>query len=170
MINAAIVGLGWWGRTLVEAVSGSSNRMRFVAGATRTHSDDVKAFANLHKLDLRKTYEELIDDPKIDAVVLATPHSMHAEQLVAAAAKRKHVYCEKPFALTRAEAVASVAAAKAVAFSVTIPTASAPVIAPCDMRMLRRTITSPAASAVCAGSWSGVNTPSPPPFGRTNVR
>jgi predicted dehydrogenase len=112
MINAAIVGLGWWGRTLVEALSGSSDKMRFVAGATRTHSDDVKDFASLHKFDLRKTFEELIDDPKIDAVVLATPHSMHADQLVAAAANRKHVYCEKPFALTRAEAVASVAAAK----------------------------------------------------------
>ena len=113
MINAAIVGLGWWGRTLVEAVSGSSDRMRFTAGATRTHSDELREFAALHKFDLRQSYDELIDDPKIDAVVLATPHSMHADQLVAAAAKGKHVYCEKPFALTKAEAEKSVAAAKA---------------------------------------------------------
>jgi predicted dehydrogenase len=112
MINAAIVGLGWWGRTLVEALSGSSDKMRFVAGATRTHSDELKEFAKLHKFDLRQSYDELIDDPKIDAIVLATPHSMHADQLVAAAAKGKHVYCEKPFALHKAEAVASVAAAK----------------------------------------------------------
>jgi predicted dehydrogenase len=113
MINAAIVGLGWWGRTLVEAVSGSSDKMRFVAGATRTHSDEIKAFAGQHKFDLRQSYDELIDDPKVDAVVLATPHSMHASQLVAAAARGKHVYCEKPFALTKAEAEAAVAAASA---------------------------------------------------------
>ena len=112
MINAGIVGLGWWGKTLVEAVSGSSDKMRFVAGAARTHSDDLKAFAAEHKFDLRQSYDELIDDPKIDAVVLATPHSLHAEQLVAAAAKGKHVYCEKPFALHKAEAVAAVEAAK----------------------------------------------------------
>jgi predicted dehydrogenase len=112
MINAGIVGLGWWGRTLVEAVSGSSDKMRFVAGATRTHSDDIKAFAGEHKFDLRQSFDELIDDPNIDAVVLATPHSMHADQLIAAAGKGKHVYCEKPFALHKAEAEASVKAAQ----------------------------------------------------------
>lgn len=85
--------------------------MRFVAGATRTHSDEVRDFAAEHKFDLRQSYDELIDDPNIDAVVLATPHSMHTGQVVAAAAKGKHVYCEKPFALTRAEAVEAVEAA-----------------------------------------------------------
>jgi predicted dehydrogenase len=112
MINAAIVGLGWWGRTLVEAVSGSSDKMRFVAGATRTHSDEVKSFAAEHKFELRQSFDELIDDPKVDAVVLATPHSMHADQVVAAAAKGKHVYCEKPFALHKAEAETAVKAAQ----------------------------------------------------------
>jgi predicted dehydrogenase len=111
MVNAGIVGLGWWGRTLVEAVSGSSDKLRFVAGATRTHSDEIRDFAAEHKFDLRSGFDELIDDPKIDAVVLATPHSLHAEQVAAAAAKGKHVYCEKPFALNKAEAEAAVKAA-----------------------------------------------------------
>jgi predicted dehydrogenase len=113
MINAAIVGLGWWGRTLVEAVSGSSDKMRFVAGATRTHSDEVKAFAAEHRFDLRQSFDEVIDDPNVDAVILATPHSLHSEQVVAAAARGKHVYCEKPFALHKAEAETAVKAAKA---------------------------------------------------------
>ncbi len=112
MIKAGIVGLGWWGKTLVEAVSGGSDKMQFVAGTTRTINDDVKAFAEEHKFDVRQSFDELIDDPKIDAVVLATPHSMHSDQVVAAAAKGKHVYCEKPFALTKAEAETAVAAAK----------------------------------------------------------
>jgi len=104
MINAAIVGLGWWGRTLVEAVSGVSNVICFRAGTTRTFSDDVRSFAETHKFELRSEYSELLSDSSIDAVVLATPHSMHAEQVVAAAAAGKHVFCEKPFALTRADA------------------------------------------------------------------
>jgi predicted dehydrogenase len=112
VINAGIVGLGWWGRTLVEAISGQSNDMRFVAGATRTINEDVKRFAEEHKFALRASFEELIADRGIDAVVLATPHSMHVDQVVAAAAKGKHVFCEKPFALTKADAERAVAAAK----------------------------------------------------------
>lgn len=110
MINAAIVGLGWWGKTLVEAVSGSSDNIRFVAGTSRTISDGVKAFADEHGFELRPSYEELLADKGVDAVVLVTPHSMHAEQVVAAAAAGKHVFCEKPFALTRADAERAVKA------------------------------------------------------------
>jgi len=112
MINAAIVGLGWWGRTLVEAVSGQSDRMRFVAGTTRTISDDVKAFAEQHKLKLYSSFEEVLDAPDVDAIVLATPHSLHVQQVVAAAGKGKHVFCEKPFALTKAGAEEAVEAVK----------------------------------------------------------
>jgi len=110
MINAAIVGLGWWGKTLVEAVSGQSDDIRFVAGATRTIRDDVTAFAQEHDFELRAGYDDLLNDPKIDAVVLATPHSMHTEQIVAAASVGKHVFCEKPFALTKVDAETAVAA------------------------------------------------------------
>lgn len=111
MINAAIVGLGWWGKTLVESAQGS-DAIRFVAGATRTVSPEVKAFAEAHKLRLAENYEALLADPKIDAVVLTTPHSLHAAQVIAAAAKGKHVYCEKPFTLTRKEAEGAVAAVR----------------------------------------------------------
>src|SRR3984893_12528796 len=108
MINAAIVGLGWWGKTLVEAVQGTSDVVHFVAGTTRTMSPDVQAFADAQHLTLAASYEALLADPGIDAVVLATPHSLHATQVMAAAAARKHVFCEKPFALTKADAEAAV--------------------------------------------------------------
>lgn len=110
MINAAIVGLGWWGQTLVEAVADGSDHIRFVAGTTRTLSDDARAFASEHNLELRETYEDIIADPNVDAVVLVTPHSAHSPQTVAAAEHGKHVFCEKPFALTEADAAAAVAA------------------------------------------------------------
>src|SRR4029450_5848255 len=46
----------------------------------------------------------------VDAVILATPHSLHTKQVIAAAAAGKHLFCEKPFALTKADAEASVSA------------------------------------------------------------
>ena len=110
MIKAAIVGLGWWGRTIVESVQADSNIVRFVAGATRTVSPEVKAFVDAQKLRLVDSYETLLADRSVDAVVLATPHSMHSSQVIAAAAAGKHVFCEKPFALKKADAEAAVAA------------------------------------------------------------
>ncbi len=53
MIKAGIVGLGWWGKTLVESVQGASEAIRFVAGATRTQSPEVKDFAKAQGFDLR---------------------------------------------------------------------------------------------------------------------
>ena len=110
MINAAIVGLGWWGQTLVEAVADGSDDIRFVAGTTRTLSDDARSFAAQHDFELRNSYEDIIGDPDIDAVVLVTPHSLHSPQTVAAAGHGKHVFVEKPFALTGVDARLAVAA------------------------------------------------------------
>jgi len=110
MIKAAIVGMGWWGRTLVEAVQGTSDQIQFVAGATRTMSPEVTAFAATHRLRLVESYEQVLADREVQAVVLATPHSLHSAQVIAAAQAGKHVFCEKPFALHKAEAEAAVAA------------------------------------------------------------
>ena len=103
MINAGIVGLGWWGKNLVEAVQGKSERLRFVCGACRDIRP-VAAFADRHGLALSSSLDELLADERVEAVVLATPHSLHAEQIIATAAARKPVFCEKPLALTRDDA------------------------------------------------------------------
>ena len=103
MIKAGIAGLGWWGKTLVEGVADSKD-IQFVAGSARTHTDDIKAFAKQQKFELYKSFEDMLKHPGLDAVVLATPHSMHVPQTIAAAKAGKHVFCEKPFALTGAEA------------------------------------------------------------------
>ena len=111
MINAAIVGLGWWGKTLVESAA-NSEAIRFVAGATRTVTPEIEAFAKQHGLRLLPKYDAVLADREVDAVVLATPHSLHGAQVVAAAGARKHVFCEKPFTLTKREAEAAVAAVR----------------------------------------------------------
>ena len=83
MINAAIVGLGWWGKTLVESAA-NSDAIRFVAGATRTVTPEVEAFAKKYGFRLLANYDAVLADRDIDAVVLATPHSMHGAQVAAA--------------------------------------------------------------------------------------
>jgi len=112
MINAAIVGLGWWGKTLVESLAEGSDAMRFTALQTRTVNDDVKAFAKQYSLKLADSYEAVLADKSIDAVVLATPPSGHLRQITAAAAAGKHVFCEKPFTFSKAEAQAAVDAVR----------------------------------------------------------
>jgi predicted dehydrogenase len=110
MINAVIVGMGRWGQYLVESVQGESDKIRFVGGRTRTTSESAQAFASNHGFSLTNSYEELLARDDVDAVVLASPHSAHAEQVQMAAKAGKHVLCEKPFTLDRASAEASVKA------------------------------------------------------------
>jgi predicted dehydrogenase len=111
MLRAGIVGLGWWGGTLVDAVH-DSELMRFTAAATRRRSEADQAFASERGLKLM-SFEEMIADPLVDAVVLATPPAGHRDQIVAAAKAGKHVFCEKPLAMSRAEAAAAVEAVEA---------------------------------------------------------
>src|SRR5439155_23556284 len=78
----------------------------------RTASPDAQAFAQEHGLPLVPGLDDVLADDGVDAVVLATPHSQHAQQAVASARAGKHVFCEKPFALRRADAEAAVDAVR----------------------------------------------------------
>ena len=109
MINAAVIGLGWWGRHLVDCVQGSSERIRFVRGVDLA-PDAVQEFAARHWLRLSEDYAEALADPHVEAVVLTTPHALHVEQAVRAAEAGKHVFVEKPLALNGADAERVVAA------------------------------------------------------------
>lgn len=110
MVNAAVVGLGRWGQVLVNAARGSG-KIRFVAGCTRTPAK-AEAFAAEHGFRLLADYAAVLADPEVEAVVLATPHTQHADQVKAAAAAGKHVFCDKPFTLTRDSAAEAIAACR----------------------------------------------------------
>ena len=109
MINAAIVGIGRWGQYLVNSVQGQSEHIKFTAGVTRTKSK-AEDFCIKNSIDLRESFDDLLTDPKIDAVILATPHTQHEDQIVAAAKAGKHIFTEKPFTLDIAGAKRSVKA------------------------------------------------------------
>jgi predicted dehydrogenase len=99
MINCAIAGLGRWGRSLVDAAS-DLDRLN-ITRAVETDIERSRDFCIDRKIDLSGSLDSVLDDPAIDAVLLATPHSLHRAQVIAAAAKGKQVFCEKPLALRR---------------------------------------------------------------------
>ena len=112
MINAAIVGLGWWGKNIADAVQGKSQKLRFVHGVTQ-ELDATQEYAKTKGFRLSATLDAALADPAVQAVVLATPHSLHADQVVQVAKAGKAVFCEKPLSLTRADAERAIAAVKA---------------------------------------------------------
>lgn len=111
-LRAAIVGMGRWGRTLVESVQDEAGAgIRFVAGSTGT-PEKARDWAASKGIRLLPDYPAVLADPEVEAVVLATPHGQHAEQVIAAARAGKHVFVEKPFTLSKASAEAAVAACR----------------------------------------------------------
>ena len=108
-MKLGIAGLGWWGGTLVDAVEGSPN-LKFVAAYTRSRSQQDQDIAAKHHLKLVDSYEAMLADPEVEGVVLATPPPGHADQIVAAARAGTHVFCEKPFVMSKADAERAVAA------------------------------------------------------------
>ncbi len=109
MIRAAIVGLGRWGRTLVGAVQGKSSEFQFTVGHSRTRGT-AEPFCVEHGILYRDGLDQILADPQIDAVVFATPHSQHGDQVERTAAAGKHVFMEKPFTLDVGSAQQALAA------------------------------------------------------------
>ena len=106
MLRAASIGMGWWSDELADAAQGKSAALRIVTCFTRS-AEKRAAFAAKYGTATHESYEAVLADDGIDAVILTTPHSAHAEQVIAAAAAGKHVFVEKPFTLTRASAQAA---------------------------------------------------------------
>ena len=93
MIKAAIVGLGWWGKTLVNSVQGKSDVIHFTAAHTRTRAK-VEDFCRDKGLAFQDDLETILRDPAIDAVVYAAQHTNRREQVQKTAAAGKHVFVE----------------------------------------------------------------------------
>jgi predicted dehydrogenase len=111
MINAAMVGLGRWGQTILSSVQGKSARLRFVHGVSK-EPEVAQPVAAQHGIRLSTDLADVLADPAVQAVFLATPHSLHVEQVEAVAKAGKPVWCEKPLALTRTAAARSIEACR----------------------------------------------------------
>src|ERR1043165_4169756 len=106
-----IVGTGWIAGIFAEALAKSLHgRPHAVARRTQDRAD---AFARKHRVaKAYGTRDALLADPAIDVVYIASPHTSHCPDTLAALKAGKHVLCEKPMAVTPAEATRMVAAAQ----------------------------------------------------------
>jgi len=110
-IRVALVGAGRIARVHAEAYRHVS-RGRLVA-CTDPVDQAARALAHDYDLAVAPDLDALLKDPEIDGVLIASPNALHPEQAIAALAAGKHVFCQKPIALTLADADRVVAAGAA---------------------------------------------------------
>jgi predicted dehydrogenase len=100
-LRVAVLGMGWWSDVLADAIK-RSRAIDIVACYTRS-DDKRRAFADKYGCHAAASYDEILEDPTIEAVVNTTPNNVHLETTRQAAEAGKHVFLDKPIANTVAE-------------------------------------------------------------------
>lgn len=108
MLNIGLAGLGWWGKHMTRTLE-QSKKINLVRAA-EVNIDGMQDFIAENSLLATGNFDDLLTDSNVDAIILATPHALHENQIAKAANSGKHVFCEKPLGLTKASAKRSVAA------------------------------------------------------------
>ncbi len=111
-VRVALAGLGWWGQKITAVLQAAPDEVTIVR-AIEPNAEFAMAFEKAHGIPVTAELDAALVDPDVEAVLLVTPHSLHAAQIAACVAAGKHVFCEKPLAMTRAAAVAAVDAVEA---------------------------------------------------------
>lgn len=108
MFNVAVVGMGWWGKIIVPLLK--TSKKISVSTVVEVNAAAIADFAQQHKVKVVSDFNAVLKDPAIQGVVLCTPHTQHTEQIIAAANTGKHVFCEKPLSMTRADVLRAIKA------------------------------------------------------------
>lgn len=98
MLKAAQVGLGWWGSQVTKVLQGSET-IKIVCGVDPADQTGKK-YTDDFGLPVYADYQQALDDPEVQAVILTVPHRLHEEAVLQAAAAGKQIFCEKPLSLT----------------------------------------------------------------------
>lgn len=109
-VRLGSVGLGWWGSALAEAVE--KGGVAEIVTCYARNPAGREEFAAKHGCRAAGSFEELLADPEVEGVIIATSHQSHRALMEQAAAAGKHIFVEKPFTNTVEDGVASVAAAR----------------------------------------------------------
>lgn len=109
-IGIGLIGAGWWGERHATAIARAGG-LRLVASC-RENAQAIDGFAARHGGAGYRRIDDLLADPAIEAVVIATPHHLHEAHAVAALAAGKHVLLEKPMATSVAACDRIAAAAR----------------------------------------------------------
>ena len=101
-VKVAAIGMGWWSDVLADAVK-RSGKLEIVACYTRS-PEKRDAFAKKYGCRPVPSYETILEDRSIEAIINTTPNNVHCETTIAAAKAGKHVFLDKPIANTVADA------------------------------------------------------------------
>jgi predicted dehydrogenase len=118
-VRAGIIGMGFMGRVHAHAIRAAGGQVVAVAGSTPAHSQ--QAARRLGQDCRAETLDGLLESPDIDIVHVCTPNYLHASQALAAVEAGKHVICEKPLAVSEAEARELAAAAATAGVTAAVP-------------------------------------------------
>jgi predicted dehydrogenase len=103
------IGLGWWGGVLATSARASGSAE--ISGCHARGAESRERFATEHGCTAFESLDELLASD-IDGVLIATPHTTHADLVVAAAEAGKHIFVDKPLTLTAADADRAITAAE----------------------------------------------------------
>jgi len=102
-VRVGILGTGNIANSFAEGLSNAAD-LELVAVGSRTRKN-AERFADLHGINEHySSYDDLVADPKVDLVYIATPHSHHQQHSLLRLEAGKAVLCEKPFAINASEA------------------------------------------------------------------
>jgi predicted dehydrogenase len=110
-IKWGIIGTGWIAEKFAEGLSVLPDA-KLKAVASRT-MERAELFAGKYRVDtVYGSYDQIVRDPDIDVVYIATPHPYHCENTLMCLEYGKHVLCEKPFAMNEREVLRMISKAK----------------------------------------------------------
>jgi predicted dehydrogenase len=98
-VKVAMIGLGWWGKKMTAVLQAAKQDIEIVCAA-EPHASGAE-FAKDYGFQVYADHKGALAHPGVEAVILATPHSLHAQQIDDSVAAGKHIFCEKPLALTK---------------------------------------------------------------------
>jgi predicted dehydrogenase len=110
-VKVAMIGLGWWGKKMTAVLQSAKQDIEIVCAAEPNPAG--ADFAKEYGFKCYPDHKGALAHPGVEAVILATPHSLHARQIEDSVAAGKHIFCEKPLALTKAGAEKAVNACAA---------------------------------------------------------
>lgn len=106
-VRLASVGLGWWGSVLARGAAAAGAE---IVGGHARGEESRRSFVESHGGRAFQSFEEILAAEDVDGILLATPHTTHADLIIAAADAGKHVFVEKPLTLDVASGKKAIAA------------------------------------------------------------
>ena len=95
-VRVASLGMGWWSDVLADAIK-KTNKLDIVSCYSRSEEKREK-FAEKYNCSAASSYEEILQDDSIEAIINTTPNHVHLETTEKAAKSKKHVFLDKPIA------------------------------------------------------------------------